>query len=1220
MAETIDLVIQNSSSQYAIGLVPSINQTEEENVAAALKTIERSLQNGEYICARDAKGNTPLHVAIEKKDVRVVERIMCVEDGRFKHKNVGRCLKIKNLAGKSPKEMIQDMCEASPESQNDTLSWQRLFHYASGKFDLYYQDPNPLHGFIFQVKLQMLLVKSTADKDDEFTIGHEMSEALPFDDIVIRYGPKNNKKIRFYQAKHKANPQNLGEKIKLDDLLKTDKPLGPFSLKKYYAGFCKMVLESFSEDSKSFFKDKINEIHELIIITNGDFDKETKASNNSLKIEWADFSEIIDYDKSFVDEYASQVKVYRFKNDDTVIVQNGQRVKQEGRATQKIKGALAKLFKASVTNPNIDMFFEKMIFIMNFPSENDLDKLIEQKVGGIFNLLDANFLKNSYQNDVIEMVKCCKQEIVRFYSRNDWDNYYNSMNRMIFTLRISGLSIDYIKYIESFDIEFTSDFQSKIGQLFEDNDDGHSISYLIVSTKCVLLTTIKVRRTINALKNETKYDFMKKDDGCIFIRSIELLKKPDEKLVELFLSSDKSCRLLIVRCHSIEEFSQVVALCRNQSIEMKIILIVDEEQFKSISNTFNDSNKINDVQIAFNDLTTDSKNKIMQNEVRFQGTESNLSRLVDDRTASEVIDSIDLSQIIADQKIEIGRIDPFSSTGFKKDYYIDRRFWCEGIGITQFPLVRHLKSVETIFLITSVGRIEDLPLILCKKEDVNYSCVSLRSLNEIYKSKDKLDDRDEFYSVNQWADGAIYENGVVIAVTDTNQTEEEIFRKMCDSHKNKSIQWLQYSNWNNPITVRCKLSKSTISAKGFLQYRGTKGDPPMIAVSYILDNFTLESIITLNRKVVIVSNDPGFGKSTFLVWLANQFRNHRDQNDSIVKWVVRIDLMHYAKKEISNGLDEYEFDSSGDAKRFISNIALKESNEKSFEARLFEQFNNVVLLIDGFDEICPTHKTKTIKLIKQLKENPNIAQLWITTRTCEQKYLVEALHVPPFILSAFGDDDQYEFLVKYWNYQLRQKPTSETGLHLSENRRKETLRRHAVELIGTIPENDNYRTVPLTLKMLADLAFVNGFKLNAMNFVDVYEQFIDLFLKLYGQYKCQRADGVPASDFVFTLFVTVVRRIHKALAFKYIFPEENISYFQSEIDEYQKNIKLSDTEFQREMNRVGLLKRDSLEFIHKTFAEYLVSQYIIENLDDNKNILPLLHKIVTSDDYNTEKL
>lgn len=1055
----------------------------------------------------------------------------------------------------------------------------------------YTQNPSSMQGFLFQVQLQMLLLKTIADKEYEFRFGCEVAEIWPFDDIYIRYkDERNNWKIRCIQAKHIDPIQN---KITLTKLKEFE---GDFSLKKYFDGFCESI--------KPILSDKLDEIHDLVIITPVNFhpkqfniNKKDTGTNikPKKKIDWANFFEF-DYlseDDLLYIETENEVKAIRFKNDDKHI--------------EEIRNALKELFASStnegVSSNQIDdgdltIFIKKLVFIVNYPRENELDKWIEKKIGEQFNLLDANFPKNSFKNAMIEMINKYKKETVEFYTHKEAANIFDNSKRTIYTYRLSGFSADYIKLLETYNIVFSSNFQSDIKQLMSNSND----TILYLNTKCTMLTMIKVRQTVKTLETELMYDFLTKVDGCFFIHSEKLLQdyKQDKTAVVLFLSSNEKNHLLVIECQSENSFKEVFELCHNLSKSIKIILVA-----QNVAQTVEN---IEDKQISFEHLTDDSKKELMTKMVTFQGKKLSWNRFMNDAIANE-IDSNVLSDILTEENIEIGKIDSFFYYGYVEEYFIERKIACQSMDVLSTRLL-HLGDIQnTIFLITSEQQIHEVPLIILKN-----------SLDTIQYNWTENVSR---YSVNEWNDGQIYENGIVIA--DLSENEREIYKEMCELHSNKHIYWFQFVDticmeFDTEIfdiadeNLKCLSNRPVIIPK-HLNWKGFTDNSLIMKKhidSYSNEKQSLEDIIRMNQKVNIVSNDPGYGKSTVLTKLANILR---DQTcDSRVSWVIRIELTQYAKIDNSNSLDKYKFETKDDAMKFISNIAL--NGHKIFEKKLFEHFENVIVLIDAFDEICPTYRTKVIQLIKHLKECSNIGQIWISTRRCEEDYLENELKVPAFILCNLNKKEQLEFLEKYWNYQIKNKKMNSNATiieHLrgmSDNERKTELNKNANRLRDAALKNKRHTDlcVPLFLEMLADLALENDFNINELNFNDVYGQIIDLKLNIYAQNKCQSAEGIPAANFAYKIFLDDVRDIHQELALQEIFRHQDSSKMIT-YNRWKKRNNKSDDEIKRDLNTVGLLKPNSLEFIHRAIAEFLLIQYIIENLDSDQ-ILIVFERIV----------
>lgn len=119
---------------------------------------------------------------------------------------------------------------------------------------------DPIHGFIYQLKLLMLFLHRGIRRKYDFILRTEMEEAGSFDDLFFEYIKDKEKYFRLLQAKHSLDES---KKITAMDLLAGMKKDQKYSLIKYYYSY--MTCKNQKLFKKGSFKD-------LIICTNIDFD------------------------------------------------------------------------------------------------------------------------------------------------------------------------------------------------------------------------------------------------------------------------------------------------------------------------------------------------------------------------------------------------------------------------------------------------------------------------------------------------------------------------------------------------------------------------------------------------------------------------------------------------------------------------------------------------------------------------------------------------------------------------------------------------------------------------------------------------------------------------------------------------------------------------------------------------------------------------------------
>lgn len=145
-----------------------------------------------------------------------------------------------------------------------------------------------------------------------------------------------------------------------------------------------------------------------------------------------------------------------------------------------------------------------------------------------------------------------------------------------------------------------------------------------------------------------------------------------------------------------------------------------------------------------------------------------------------------------------------------------------------------------------------------------------------------------------------------------------------------------------------------------------------------------------------------------------------------------------------------------------------------------------------------------------------------------------------------------------------------------------------IKSIETSKSEDRLMTNPLLLRMIAEMLNYESFVASNLTIYEVFEIFIDKKLEVVRQ----KGEIVGKSIDKMLKTSANIMEIHQIYALKQIFPNVNTSYL-----EIMKKISKLSTE---EISRFGILEvksEDDFSFVHQTFAEFFVSQFLIETID-----------------------
>jgi ankyrin repeat protein len=433
-------------------------------------------------------------------------------------------------------------------------------------------------------------------------------------------------------------------------------------------------------------------------------------------------------------------------------------------------------------------------------------------------------------------------------------------------------------------------------------------------------------------------------------------------------------------------------------------------------------------------------------------------------------------------------------------------------------------------------------------------------------------------------------------------TTEQEFRKFCQDKSQKNVHWLLKDKKGRLIW-----QQSRGSLKALHEYIDTQNPVPYPPEN--LDEFLEQAHC---QKLMLIADKAGMGKTTVLTHLSEKIKQKLP-----TYWVVRVGLSDHT--DVLEDLAKQEMGTN----EFLSEKVLKLHDP--FEKELFkrccqglEEATKVVLMFDGFDEISPKYKETVLDLLQDL--NPQnqhwLDQLWVTTRLHLREDLEDHLQQLCYTLEPFSEESQVGFLKKFWHQHLK----------LQEgNQQLETYARALIELSQLISDKEKEFTgIPLQTRMLAE-AFeeeVKNFCLSQNSepelpkqlcLVDLYKKFIE------NRWNIFTSKGEIAKELDCKIMMSAVNipKNHQKLALEILIPElkDRVSILE------ESNMLAPD-----EISRIGIVQYvdDKPHFIHHTFAEYYVADFLVTQLTKETcflvEVLNTLFKILLEADYGVIRL
>lgn len=323
-----------------------------------------------------------------------------------------------------------------------------------------------------------------------------------------------------------------------------------------------------------------------------------------------------------------------------------------------------------------------------------------------------------------------------------------------------------------------------------------------------------------------------------------------------------------------------------------------------------------------------------------------------------------------------------------------------------------------------------------------------------------------------------------------------------------------------------------------------------------------------NTKIFVLCGRAGDGKTTTFEFLSQKLKeSHKNF------WVSLIKLRNF--KDIFSKFVDENVNIHNIIEIFCEILNFKTDFEEEIFKNLF--FNNkVILLFDGLDEICPKFTDFFFKILKSLKtETQN--QIFVSSRHQHMAQLLEIFEISAAEIKPFEDKDRKA---------LQEGVANSRGLTFVDTHN-----------IDDFFSNYSDLNNPLLISIITELYIDKKIDLN----LDYYEIFEKMFEAQKGEFD-EKIDIIDRDCF----HNFSHKKVHQVLALKFIFWDEIIKDLEIVQDWEIEKKNWTAEKIQRfgfvivDLNFIEKNDKYSIDFIHRTIAEFLVAQFIIESIFDLK--------------------
>ncbi|XP_070497766.1 uncharacterized protein [Chironomus tepperi] len=340
--------------------------------------------------------------------------------------------------------------------------------------------------------------------------------------------------------------------------------------------------------------------------------------------------------------------------------------------------------------------------------------------------------------------------------------------------------------------------------------------------------------------------------------------------------------------------------------------------------------------------------------------------------------------------------------------------------------------------------------------------------------------------------------------------------------------------------------------------------------------FDFEDVLKIanDTKMFVLSAEAGTGKTVtfeqFTMRIKKKFPS---------RWVSYIDLKDH--KELYKAVETFD-----DVKDMIEMIFGLNDNNK-FEKEIFEELfksGNAIILWNGFDEISPEFSEAVLKILSIIKDNTENIQ-FICTRPLYTDKLKDKFSTKTYTLIPFTKDEQINFITQFL-----------IANKVDESKIPDYILK-VQSIVNSTQSKEGFDT-PLLLGMMAELVSSDVEIYETENLYELYRKFVEKKVQIWQE------NSAFAQQFLNTLVTSgfSIKNLHQRYAMRHELQSGDYSYKFAYFNALKLKVmrqKVPKGLTNDEVSRMGILFINgpkTFKFAHRTFAEFFVAQYFVENI------------------------
>lgn len=352
-------------------------------------------------------------------------------------------------------------------------------------------------------------------------------------------------------------------------------------------------------------------------------------------------------------------------------------------------------------------------------------------------------------------------------------------------------------------------------------------------------------------------------------------------------------------------------------------------------------------------------------------------------------------------------------------------------------------------------------------------------------------------------------------------------------------------------------------------------DPNQDMYRFLHRNMTQIIKESVEQKLLILSSEAGAGKTVSFEQLAinmkSMFATH---------WISYIDMKDYTKFYNKSGV-------VGNVEELLEAVLDLNPAKNSFEQRIFQESyksNNSVLFWNGFDEISPTYNSFILNIIQHVQKTTKNIQ-FVCTRPLYSRQLRDTFKIQTWDLVPLDESGKQKFFTQFFMSQNM----STENIEKSIEKAKKTIKKF--ESVNKLSYNFS---TPVMLRLVSEIYDVHNAN-ESPGLYEIYETFVQKKISIW--LTKSKLEQKILQKFISKFSVIEIYQKYALLNELRIFGTTTFAIKFKKLKVMQSK-KPKDLPYE-EISRMGILYingENKFEFAHRTFAEFFIAKYLIENL------------------------